>query len=553
MTYQFDSKKYPVVVGIDFGTTYSGCSYALHQTEEVNDVVTWPAQSRSIYPKTPSLTLYEKGSTDMVAWGHSARRLANRPNSYHYILMSKFKLFLDAHMQDAELPNDLQVVDLIADYLHGLMAHAKTEIHRRLAGFYSEEHFRYCLTVPAMWNDRAKAMMREAATRAGMISRDDPMERLLLTSEPEAAALYCQKKSTQFNLKHGQRFLVCDAGGGTVDLMVFEIYHPQGQKQTLREVTRGHGATCGSGLLDNRMRHYLVEKLAFIDIADEVLDQIMETFVNAIKPEFDGEEDHYLDLPASMDVSDISDSRMGLDQGTLQLPAAELKEYVFDPVVEQVMDLIEGQMEQSPQLEALFLVGGFGQSNYLFHCIEDRFASRIDMIGVPPRGELAVVRGAVYFGLNPRIVTERVSRRTYGVETRMLFADGLDPVEYLVIGVDEQRFCRHRFSVYVKKGQRIKIDECVSKKFVIRYPSNTDSDLYAYDGDDDDVPRHVSDYEIEKVGRFPIKMPYLPGYEKGDKVRIEINMYFGLTEIRIETIIADKTFTFTSAFDAANN
>lgn len=74
-----------------------------------------------------------------------------------------------------------------------------------------------------MWSDRAKTVMREAAIRAGIILRTDPAERLSLISEPEAAALYCEKKSEQFNLAHGQRFMICDAGGGTVDLIVFEI------------------------------------------------------------------------------------------------------------------------------------------------------------------------------------------------------------------------------------------------------------------------------------------------------------------------------------------
>ena len=74
-----------------------------------------------------------------------------------------------------------------------------------------------------MWSDHAKAAMREAAIRAGLVQRGDHPERLMLISEPEAAALYCEKKSEQFNLVHGQRFMICDAGGGTVDLIVFEI------------------------------------------------------------------------------------------------------------------------------------------------------------------------------------------------------------------------------------------------------------------------------------------------------------------------------------------
>ncbi|CAO3635206.1 unnamed protein product [Mucor fragilis] len=403
-----------------------------------------------------------------------------------------------------------------------------------------------------MWTDRAKAAMREAAIRAGLVLRSDPPERLTLISEPEAAALYCEKKSEQFNLSHGQRFMICDAGGGTVDLIVFEINETSPGKRTLKEVTNGHGATCGSGFLDSRMRDYITRKFAHIGpINDSAMEHIMETFVNIIKPEFDGEEDHFLDLPASMGLGDLTDESIGLENGSLLLPAAELCHEIFEPVVSQVLGLIDNQLMQSPVLEAIFLVGGFGQSNYLFKRVEDIFADRVGMIGVPPRGELAVVRGAVYFGLNPQTVTERVSRRTYGVETRMLFQKDVDPPEFSVVGVDGRSYCRQRFSVYVHKGQSVGVDECVSKTFVISYPNDTDSDLYAYDGDGP-VPRLTTDAQIQKVGHFPIRMPKLEGVKPGDKVTLTIRMYFGLTEIKIECAIQDQIFTFTSAFDAAD-
>lgn len=241
-------------------------------------------------------------------------------------------------------------------------------------------------------------------------------------------------------------------------------------------MTNGHGATCGSGFLDSRMRDYFTRKFSHIGpINESAMEHIMETFVNIIKPEFDGSEDHFLDLPASMGLGDLTDESIGLDNGSLHLPANELCNEVFEPVVSQVLELIEEQLRQSPILEAIFLVGGFGQSNYLFRRVEDAFAERVGMIGVPPRGELAVVRGAVYFGLNPQVVTERISRRTYGVETRMLFQNDIDPPEFSVVGVDGKDYCRQRFSVYVHKGQSVKVDECVSKMFIISYPNDTDS------------------------------------------------------------------------------
>lgn len=229
------------------------------------------------------------------------------------------------------------------------------------------------------------------------------------------------------------------------------------------------------------MRDYFTRKFSHIGpINESAMEHMMEAFVNIIKPEFDGLEDHFLDVPASMGLGDLTDETIGLDNGSLHLSAYELRNEVFEPVVAQVLSLIEEQLSQSPIMEAIFLVGGFGQSNYLFRRVEDAFSERVGMIGVPPRGELAVVRGAVYFGLNPQAVTERISRRTYGVETRMLFQNDIDPPELSVTGIDGKAYCRQRFSVYVQKGQSVKVDECVSKKFMISYPNNTDSGIYNY-------------------------------------------------------------------------
>ncbi|KAI9310610.1 hypothetical protein BX666DRAFT_2005317 [Dichotomocladium elegans] len=549
----FNYADYPVIVGIDFGTTFSGCCYAFTQNEEVIDIVKWPRQNNHVYPKTPTLSLYRKGSTQLVDWGHGARRQAMKPNSVDFLLLSKFKLYLDEHLQQDALPNNLNVIDVIADYMRAFHTHVCNELLKGFAGNYDQNKFRYCLTVPAMWSDRAKAAMREAAIRAGLVQRGDHPERLMLISEPEAAALYCEKKSEQFNLAHGQRFMICDAGGGTVDLIVFEIDQQPGGRRTLKEVTNGHGGSCGSGFLDLRMREYIKNKFYhFGSINDSAMEHIMDAFVNIIKPEFDGVEDHFLELPASMGLGDLTDESIGLENGSLCLPANELRDQVFEPVIDQVLQLIEGQLIQSPNLEAIFLVGGFGQSNYLFRRVEEVFANRVGMIGVPPRGELAVVRGAVYFGLNPQIVTERVSRRTYGVETRMLFNKDLDPPEYSVVGVDGRQYCRQRFSVYVQRGQSVKVDECVSKNFVISYPNDTDSDLFAFDGEGP-PPRLTTHSLVKKVGHFPIRMPTLDGVRPGEKVNMTIRMFFGLTEIKIECIIRDKTFVFTSAFDAADS
>lgn len=304
-----------------------------------------------------------------------------------------------------------------------------------------------------MWSDRAKSTMRDAAIKAGLIGEADHRDRLMLISEPEAAALYCEKKCEQFNLRHGDKFMICDAGGGTVDLIVFEIDEHSGRK--LRESTKGHGQSCGSVFLDRRMRKLLKKKFKeyLSSIPASAFETMMDTFVDLIKPQFDGVEDQFISLPASMNLGSLNNPAIGLEEGMLCLTAAELKSEVFEPVVKEVLNLIEDQLVKAGSLQAVFLVGGFGSSNYLFERVQNEFGSRIGLVAVPPRCELAVVRGAVYFGLDPRIVTTRIPRYWYGIDTTTTFEEGIDPPSYKIIRADGSVRCDNRFSVYVGRGQ----------------------------------------------------------------------------------------------------
>ncbi|CDH58515.1 actin-like atpase domain-containing protein [Lichtheimia corymbifera JMRC:FSU:9682] len=544
----FDPSDYSYVIGIDFGTTFSGCCYSFTRdnSEEIFDIIRWPRQTNP-YPKTPTVALYPHGSSKMTAWGQEARKMAARRGND--ILLSRFKLHLDENLDLPPLPNGLTALDTISDYLEAFHAHICNELQRSFASNYDQSKFRYCLTVPAMWSDQAKATMREAAIRSGIINRYDHPDRLMLISEPEAAALYCEKKCDQFNLGHGQRFMICDAGGGTVDLIVFEI-DDSGSRRALKEVTKGQGDSCGSTFLDAQMREYLKDRFYGLGrVSDTAMDSMMENFIEGIKPQFEGDEDQFLLLPATLGLANMDDPANGIEDGNLRITAEDLCEHVFEPVVRKVLTLIDEQLRQSPvALDAIFLVGGFGQSEYLRRRVIDEFANRVGFIGVPPRGELAVVRGAVYFGLNPQMVTERVSRRSYGVETRMVFDPRLDPQENCIAGDGGRMFCKQRFSVYVHKGQRVKVDECVSKNFMIAYPNDTDTDLFAYDGDGT-IPRLTTHPQVFKVARFPIKMPKFAGVQKGEPIFMTIKMFFGMTEIKIEVHIRDRVFTFTSAFE----
>ncbi|CAO3616565.1 unnamed protein product [Cunninghamella echinulata] len=376
----------------------------------------------------------------------------------------------------------------------------------------------------------------------------------MLISEPEAAALYCQKTCDQFQLGHGQRFMICDAGGGTVDLIVFEI-DDGGQKRSLKEVTKGSGDTCGSTFLDQNMEKLIRQRFEhFGEVKPKSLDQMMTVFIERVKPQFDDDdEDHFIPIPFSLGYPHQDNEEAGIVDGMLMFSAQELKEKVFDPVVEKVIRLIDEQLNGSTlkPVDAIFMVGGFGKSTYLHKYVERTFVPRVQFVGIPPRAEMAVVRGAVYFGLNPKIVSQRVLRRTYGLSSQMHYEPSLDPPENRVM-VDNKWYCKQRFSIYAQKGHAVGVDECVTKRYQVTYPHSTETDLYAFD-DDGSVPRLITDSRVKVVARFPVVMPTFKDLKIGDSVIMLVNMYFGQTEIKIEVIIRNHRQVFTSRLDFASD
>lgn len=111
---------------------------------------------------------------------------------------------------------DRTVMDAVSDYLGQIYTHTMETLNRRYGEtFMSMTKTEFVLTVPAVWSDSAKNATLQAAEKAGMGNKHE----LKLISEPEAAMLHALKTVQPQNLKVGDNFVICDAGGGTVDLI----------------------------------------------------------------------------------------------------------------------------------------------------------------------------------------------------------------------------------------------------------------------------------------------------------------------------------------------
>lgn len=103
---------------------------------------------------------------------------------------------------------------LTTDYLKALCCHAERMLLRTvLEAVLRRTQREYVITVPAVWEEKARDLTAKCAVDAGMGSED----KLHIVSEPEAAAIYAISKFQQINtggLEIGDTFVLCDAGGG---------------------------------------------------------------------------------------------------------------------------------------------------------------------------------------------------------------------------------------------------------------------------------------------------------------------------------------------------
>ena len=223
------------IIAIDFGTTYSGVAF-IHNNGNLGDdieliaerikvIKSWPNNGQN--DKTKTVLHYKK---NRAIWGgqvlpHDEPQITRfklgleESVSQHYQSSgpspqapSKLLFFRKPRQLNAKEP-----VDFAADYLRCLYNYVHESFFPNefgLAGVQAQR-LTYVITVPAIWSDTAKDLTRQAAVRAG-ISQDT----LALITEPEAAALYCGTiycgTSHEAELHNGDRFLICDAGGGTV-------------------------------------------------------------------------------------------------------------------------------------------------------------------------------------------------------------------------------------------------------------------------------------------------------------------------------------------------
>ncbi len=445
---------FSIAIAIDFGTTFSGYAYCLSAHTSAGDIyknTEWTKQvgQKNSYIKTPTHLLYKDGRLE--AWGYHAKRrlseLSETEDAEDYCFFENFKpkLFERDCIDERGEPyverngQRFLIVDLIADYLRELRLTALNDVKSHIGAEINESRIRWCLTIPAIWDDAAKQLMEQAAQKAGIAGeRKWNPEHFIFALEPEAAAIYCLYVADKELgiVENESTMMIIDCGGGTVDLTVHEIIR-DGVDKGLREVVPGSGAAEGHGGKDVDKNFIRYLKTVF---GAEAIDQFEAQYA-----------DSYLDM-----LDDWEDFKYGFDpegyiRGNFRIPAElrdllkesypdalatlakkqkkntynlwltrkTMEKEIFGPVVDNIVNCVEKVFSRiGGECDYIYMVGGFSTARFLQQVIRENFGSRVrKKILIPGEPGKSVMVGAASFARSPEIILPRKSRLTYGISS----------------------------------------------------------------------------------------------------------------------------------------
>ncbi|KAH3736877.1 hypothetical protein DPMN_043452 [Dreissena polymorpha] len=437
------------------------------------------------------------------------------------------------------------------------MVEDMTAMYKQQVSGMDPKNIHWVLTVPAIWDDAAKQFMRHAAEEAGISGSN-----LSIALEPEAASIYCRQLPVHVDeqgrfsrFQTGTKYVVLDAGGGTIDITVHEIC----DGGHLKELYKATGGAWGGTVVDNAFLDF-IETLIGKDMLMRFKEENMEDFIDFLRDfelkkrasESTRKENVTIKIP--FDLIELVNSKVKSSpynkQVTLAGDKLRMDISVFrlffkesiDNIVMHVKDLL-GNSEASG-VEAILMVGGYSESPILKETIQKEFP-RMNII-IPPEPSLAILTGAVIFGHCPHLIEQRVSKFIYGVKLKREFVKGRDPKEKR-IKTDAGIRCDDHFHIMVQSGEPLSIDDYqFEERFPISFIYQKFVKVELYTTTIKHV-KFVTDKGCKRIGSVTV-----PVSGRGIDRRVIIRLKFGGTELRLECEEEDTgliTSKFIDSFD----
>ncbi|WAQ99193.1 HS12B-like protein, partial [Mya arenaria] len=423
-------------------------------------------------------------------------------------------LNLDVTIEDKE-GKPMKAIDIftmaIEYFVHQLVATVTDKNRLDGLNFTPSKDIHWMVTVPAIWNDKSKLFMRNAAVKGHMAPTFSTVTE-----------------------------------GGTVDITVHEL----NEDNSLTELYPPTGGDFGGTDVDNRFLQ-LLNDIFGISLMQKFKSDCLEEFIEMMsefeiaKRRFNGTGKLIMKFPASLiemyEFESINTCEHALEAASLN-ESIEIKfgriyinanvvKKMFQYSVNEISNAIRNTLNKVENIQKVVLAGGFSESQHLQLVLTETYGFKLLEVSSEPSG--AVLKGAVLFGHTPGCIVARVCPRTYGVARMVKFRPEKpysNPPDKKIT-IDGKDYCDGIFDIHIQKGTKVAVTERSDiKEHVYFRPSlfvsNIIVEVFASDSLD---PKYVDEPDCEKIGEAVIEMD--PMVKMRSKIMVKL--VFGGTELEL--------------------
>ena len=226
-------------------------------------------------------------------------------------------------------------------------------------------------------------------------------------------------------------------------------------------------------------------------------------------------------------------------QGMLRL-SAHVMQTLFEPIVNEVIGHIKNLLTKPSlqKVEHLFLVGGFAESPLLQHAVRSALEGRVRVI-IPNDVGLAILKGAVLFGLDPTVIRIRRATHTYGVGVLNKF-DPLKHEQTKRVVKDGIVWCKDIFDKFVCVDDSVGIGDRVTRSYAPARSKQKSTVINIYCTEKSNV-LYTTDKGVSRCGKLRMEMPEInpediPVDRRGKPRELQASMIFGDTEVKVSAV-----------------
>ncbi|KAJ6254267.1 alpha kinase/elongation factor 2 kinase [Anaeramoeba flamelloides] len=433
----------------------------------------------------------------------------------------------------------------------------------------------WVLTVPAIWENQAKEIMRRAFHQAGLISSKNSLN-LIFCYEPEAAAIdyfYDHTNKTDFNNKN---VLVVDAGGGTIDITLMKPTIVNNKIEEFEVLMIPKGGDFGSIYIDQEFQKFFQ---SFLNLNDNQFKELKNTcpkgFLKLLNQwsqikmgiqiqEMTENDSHVIEIPRIMvkylskklqikDFEALNDQfnqrnrNSGLseiewddDEGCLIIYGDRVKSFFKKPIqrLRNYLNNLKQTSEIFKQTQIVFFTGGFSNNDYFRKSVQKQLGNHYQYI-LSPYPDKSILIGAVRFGFDPNIVSIRRSQFTYGIMHCPIFNEQIHEQNRKIIikngNNQEIEHCQNVFQPYIFKEDLIKLSDPKKAIFTPIKKNAKEMKINILRTNKKWDPKKKSIYldsqDVQIMGAVTIPIP--ESNLALNEQKLEISFHFATTEIKI--------------------